>query len=108
MNPISPEVITIFIAAVILMVVPLLLPIIQGIGFDPIWFAVVMTVNLEIGLVTPSVGLNLYVVKNIAPDVPMSQVLLGVIPFVMIDLLVIVLLCIWPELALWLPNKMIG
>lgn len=95
-------------AAVILMVAPLLLPIIQGLGFDPVWFAVIMTVNLEIGLVTPPVGLNLYVVKNIAPDVPMSQVLLGVIPFVMIDLLVIVLLCIWPELALWLPNKMIG
>ena len=95
-------------AAVILMVAPLLLPIIQGLGFDPIWFAVIMTVNLEIGLVTPPVGLNLYVVKNIAPDVPMSQVLLGVVPFVMIDLFVIVLLCIWPELALWLPNKMIG
>jgi len=95
-------------AAVILMVAPLLLPIIQGLGFDPIWFAVVMTVNLEIGLVTPPVGLNLYVVKNIAPDVPMSSVLLGVTPFVIIDLLVIVILCIWPELALWLPNKMIG
>ncbi len=95
-------------AAVILMVAPLLLPIIRGLGFDPIWFAVIMTVNLEIGLVTPPVGLNLYVVKNIAPDVPMSQVLLGVVPFVIIDLLVIVLLCIWPELALWLPNKMIG
>lgn len=95
-------------AAVILMVAPLLLPIIQGLGFDPIWFAVIMTVNLEIGLVTPPVGLNLYVVKNIAPDIPMSQVLLGVTPFVIIDCLVIVLLCIWPELALWLPNKMIG
>jgi C4-dicarboxylate transporter, DctM subunit len=95
-------------AAVILMVAPLLLPIIQGLGFDPIWFAVVMTVNLEIGLVTPPVGLNLYVVKNIAPDIPMSQVLLGVAPFVMIDCLVIVILCIWPGLALWLPNKMIG
>jgi tripartite ATP-independent transporter DctM subunit len=95
-------------AAVILMVAPLLLPIIKGLGFDPIWFAVIMTVNLEIGLVTPPVGLNLYVVKNIAPDIPMSKVLLGVTPFVIIDCLVIVILCIWPELALWLPNKMIG
>jgi len=95
-------------AAVILMVAPLLLPIIQGLGFDPIWFAVIMTVNLEIGLVTPPVGLNLYVVKNIAPDIPMSQVLLGVTPFILIDCLVIVCLCIWPELAVWLPNKMIG
>ena len=95
-------------AAVILMVAPLLLPIIQGLGFDPIWFAVIMTVNLEIGLVTPPVGLNLYVVKNIAPDIPMSHVLLGVTPFIIIDCLVIVLLCLFPEMALWLPNKMIG
>ena len=90
------------------MVAPLLLPIIQGLGFDPIWFAVIMTVNLEIGLVTPPVGLNLYIVKNIAPDVPMSHVLLGVIPFVIIEILVIICVCIWPQLALWLPNKMIG
>ena len=95
-------------AAVILMVAPLLLPIIKGLGFDPIWFAVIMTVNLEIGPVTPPVGLNLYIVKNIAPDVPMSHVLIGVIPFVIIEVLVIVCVCIWPELALWLPNKMIG
>ncbi|MGD8970707.1 MAG: TRAP transporter large permease subunit [Desulfobacterales bacterium] len=68
----------------------------------------IMTVNLEIGLVIPPVGVNLYVVKNIAPDVPMSQVLLGVIPFGIIDLPVIVLMFIWPEWAIWLPNKMIG
>jgi C4-dicarboxylate transporter, DctM subunit len=95
-------------AAVILMVAPLLIPIITGLGFDPIWFAVIMTVNLEIGLVTPPVGLNLYIVKNIAPDVPMSHVLLGVFPFFVIDGIVIVCVSIWPELALWLPNMMIA
>jgi len=95
-------------AAVILMIAPLLVPIIKGLGFDPIWFAVIMTVNLEIGLVTPPVGLNLYIVKNIAPDIPMSHVLLGVIPFVIIEGLVIACVCIWPELATWLPNRMIG
>jgi C4-dicarboxylate transporter, DctM subunit len=95
-------------AAVILMIAPLLVPIIKGLGFDPIWFAVIMTVNLEIGLVTPPVGLNLYIVKNIAPDIPMSHVLLGVIPFVIIEMLVIACVCIWPELATWLPNRMIG
>jgi C4-dicarboxylate transporter DctM subunit len=95
-------------AAVILMVAPLLMPIISGLGFDPVWFSVIMTVNLEIGLVTPPVGLNLYIVKSIAPDVPMAQVLLGAAPFLVIDVIVIVCVCIWPELALWLPNKMIG
>ena len=95
-------------AAVILMVGPLLLPVITGLGFDPVWFAVIMTVNLEIGLVTPPVGLNLYIVKGIAPDVPLSHVLWGVLPFVIIEGIVIAAVCIWPELALWLPNKMIG
>jgi C4-dicarboxylate transporter DctM subunit len=95
-------------AAVILMVAPLLMPIINGLGFDPVWFSVIMTINLEIGLVTPPVGLNLYIVKSIAPDVPMSRVLLGAAPFLAIDVIVIICVCIWPELAVWLPNKMIG
>ncbi|MBN1225641.1 MAG: TRAP transporter large permease [Deltaproteobacteria bacterium] len=95
-------------AAVILMVAPLLIPVITGLGFDPIWFAVIMTVNLEIGLVTPPVGLNLYIVKNIAPDVPMAHVLLGVLPFVIIEGIVIACVSIWPGLALWLPNRMLG
>jgi C4-dicarboxylate transporter DctM subunit len=67
-----------------------------------------MTINLEIGLVTPPVGLNLYIVKSIAPDVPMSNVLLGAAPFLVIDVIVIICVCIWPGLAVWLPNKMIG
>lgn len=95
-------------AAVILMVGPLLLPVIKGLGFDSVWFAVIMTVNLEIGLVTPPVGLNLYIVKGIAPDVPLSQVLWGVLPFVIIELIVIAAVCVFPELALWLPSLMIG
>jgi len=93
-------------AAVILMIAPLLYPVITGLGFDPIWFAVLMTINLEIGLVTPPVGLNLYIVKGIAPDVPMHKVLMGVYPFLIIEVIVIIALCLWPELALWLPSKM--
>jgi TRAP-type C4-dicarboxylate transport system permease large subunit len=95
-------------AAVLLMVAPMLLPVVTGLGFDPVWFAVICTVNLEIGLVTPPVGLNLYIVKSIAPDVPLSHVLWGVFPFLVIEAIVIILVCIFPEIALWLPNKMIG
>jgi len=95
-------------AAVILMVAPMLLPVITGLGFDPVWFAVIMTVNLEIGLVTPPVGLNLYIVKGIAPDVPLSEVLWGVLPFVIIEVIVIIAVSAFPQLALWLPNRMIG
>lgn len=95
-------------AAVLVMVAPLLLPVITGLGFSPVWFAVIATVNLEIGLVTPPVGLNLYVVKAIAPDVPMATVLKGVFPFLVIEVIVIVCVCVFPELATWLPDKMLG
>jgi len=95
-------------AAVILLVAPILLQIIIPLGFDPIWFAVIMTLNLEIGLVTPPVGLNLYIVKGIAPDIPLSVVLKGSIPFLLILALGIVLVAIFPQMALWLPNMMIG
>jgi len=95
-------------AAIILLVAPILLHILLPLGFDPVWFAAVMTLNMEIGLVTPPVGLNLYIVKAIAPDVAMSRVLAGAAPFVLILALGIFLLCIFPELALWLPGMMIG
>lgn len=95
-------------AAVLVMVAPMLLPVVTGLGFDPVWFAVIATVNLEIGLVTPPVGVNLYVVKSIAPDVPMSTVLKGVYPFLVIEVIVIVAVCVFPELATWLPDQMIG
>jgi len=95
-------------AAIVLMTAPMLLPVIKGLGLDPVWFSVIMTVNLELGLLTPPVGLNLYVVQGIAPDVPLSQVLWDLAPFLVLDLILIVLLCAFPELALWLPAKMMG
>ncbi|MDI6755048.1 MAG: TRAP transporter large permease [Thermodesulfobacteriota bacterium] len=93
--------------AIILILAPILHPVLMKYGFDPIWFGVIMTINMEVGLITPPVGLNLYIVQGIAPDVPLSRVLMGSIPFVLILLLGIVICSIWPELTLWLPNKMI-
>jgi len=93
--------------AIIMILAPILYPVLVKYGFDPIWFGVIMTINMEVGLITPPVGLNLYVVQGIAPDVPLSQVLIGSAPFVLILLLGIVICSIWPELTLWLPNKMI-
>ena len=93
--------------AIILIVAPIILPIITAYGFDPIWFGVVMTINMEVGLITPPVGLNLYIVQGIAPTVPLSRVLMGSLPFVIILLLGIVILSVWPDLAMWLPSKMI-
>lgn len=93
--------------AIILILAPILHPVLMKYGFDPIWFGVIMTINMEVGLITPPVGLNLYIVQGIAPDVPLSRVLMGSFPFVLILLLGIVICSIWPELALWLPHKMI-
>jgi len=94
--------------AVILMTAPTLLPMIEAVGFDPIWFAVVLTINMEIGLITPPVGLNLYVINGIAPDVRLQTILWGALPFMVCMVLGIVLLCFFPEIAMWLPNAMMG
>jgi tripartite ATP-independent transporter DctM subunit len=94
--------------AVIVMAAPLLFPIVTQFGFDPYWFAVVLTINMEIGLITPPVGLNLFVIKAIAPTVSTRQVLWGSLPYVLVMFLGIVLLSVFPELATWLPDKVMG
>ena len=90
------------------MTAPILLPIILQAGFDPYWFAVVLTINMEIGLITPPVGLNLYVINGIVPDVGLPQILRGTVPFVLLMLLSILLLCVFPEIATWLPERLMG
>ena len=94
--------------AVILMAAPILLPIVTGAGFDPYWFAVILTINMEIGLISPPVGLNLYVINGIAPDIPLKTILWGSLPFVACMVIAIVILCIFPGLATWLPTAVMG
>ena len=94
--------------AVILMTAPILLPIVTQAGFDPYWFAVVFTINMEIGLITPPVGLNLYVINGIVPDVPLSTILNGALPFMVCMVVGIILLCMFPGIATWLPNFLMG
>jgi C4-dicarboxylate transporter, DctM subunit len=94
--------------AVILMTTPILLPIVTAAGFDPYWFAVVLTINMEIGLITPPVGLNLYVINGIVPDVSLRTILLGALPYMLCMVTAIIILCIFPEIATWLPNQMMG
>lgn len=94
--------------AVILMTAPILLPIILAVGFDPYWFAVILTINMEIGLITPPVGLNLYVINGIAPDISLRTILVGSLPFVLCMVLAIVLLSIFPQLVTWLPEYLMG
>ncbi len=94
--------------AVILMAAPILLPIIVTAGFDPIWFAVVLTINMEIGLISPPVGLNLYVINGIAPNISLKTILLGSLPFVACMVIAILLLCLFPAIATWLPEAVMG
>ena len=94
--------------AVILMTAPILLPVIISAGFDPIWFAVVLTINMEIGLISPPVGLNLYVINGIAPDISLKTILLGSLPFVGCMIVAIFLLYLFPSIATWLPEAVMG
>jgi C4-dicarboxylate transporter, DctM subunit len=95
-------------AAIILMTAPILYPIIKAAGFDPVWFGVILTINMEIGLIHPPVGLNIYIVSAIAPDVPVTRIMWGTIPYVLCMMLQIVLLCVFPEIATWLPDHLMG
>ncbi len=94
--------------AVILMTAPILMPIVLQAGFDPYWFAVVLTINMEIGLITPPVGLNLYVIDGIAPDVGLPRILRGALPYALLMVLGIFLLCLFPGIATWLPEVLLG
>jgi tripartite ATP-independent transporter DctM subunit len=94
--------------AVILMAAPILLPIILAAEFDPYWFAVILTINMEIGLISPPVGLNLYVINSIAPDIPLKTILRGSLPYVGCMVLAIVILCFFPGIATWLPDMVMG
>ena len=94
--------------AVILMAAPILLPIVVSAGFDPYWFAVILTINMEIGLITPPVGLNLYVINGIAPDIDLKTILLGSLPFVGCMVLAIIILSIFPGIVTSLPNALMG
>ena len=94
--------------ASILMTAPILYPIIVAAGFDPIWFGVIVTINMEIGLIHPPVGLNIFVIQGIAPEIPLSKILWGTLPYVILMMLQIVILCIFPQIATWLPSFVMG
>jgi tripartite ATP-independent transporter DctM subunit len=94
--------------AVILMAAPILLPIVISAGFNPYWFAVILTINMEIGLITPPVGLNLYVINGIAPDIKLRTILIGSLPYMLCMVAAIVILCILPGLATFLPDLVMG
>lgn len=94
--------------SIILMTAPIILPPLKAAGFDLIWFGILMTIVMETGLIHPPVGLNIFVIKNIAPDISLSDIIWGVLPFVGLMLLAVVLICIFPGIATALPDAIMG
>jgi tripartite ATP-independent transporter DctM subunit len=94
--------------SIILMTAPIVLPPLKAAGFDLIWFGVVMTIVMEMGLIHPPVGLNIFVIKNVAPDIPLKEVIWGVMPFVGLMFGAVFLLCLFPGIVTGLPNLVMG
>lgn len=92
--------------SIILITLPIFLPILNLLGIDPFHFAIIMTVNMELGMVTPPVGLNLFVVSGISRE-KLEEVVKGVAPFIILMIAVLFIIVIWPNLSLWLPNRML-
>jgi tripartite ATP-independent transporter DctM subunit len=92
--------------AMILLTIPIVFPIIQSLGFDPIWFGIIIVMVVELGLITPPIGMNVFVIKGIARDVPLETIFRGVTPFIIAQVALILLLIVFPQIALWLPSTM--
>ncbi|QYZ69602.1 TRAP transporter large permease [Neotabrizicola shimadae] len=94
--------------SMLVVTIPIVFPVILANGFDPIWFGVVAVIVVEMGMITPPVGLNVFVVKGVAPDVPMSVIFRGVMPFLMAMIVTLGLIIAFPQIALLIPDTMFG
>ena len=92
--------------AMIILTVPIIFPLVTALGFDPIWFGVIIVMTVELGLIHPPVGMNVFVIKSVVQDVSFAAIFKGVLPFIATDILRLVILIAFPIIALWLPNQM--
>jgi C4-dicarboxylate transporter, DctM subunit len=92
--------------AMIILTVPIIFPVIVQLGFDPIWFGIIIVMTVELGLIHPPVGMNVFVIKSVVHDVSFMTIFKGVIPFVLTDILRLIILIAFPMIALWLPGRM--
>ena len=88
--------------AMLLLTVPVVYPLVQSAGFDPVWFGIVAVITVELGLITPPVGMNVFVIKSVAPDIPIKEIFKGVFPFVLADIVRLALIIAFPVLAVGL------
>lgn len=94
--------------SMLVITIPIVFPVITQFGFDPIWFGVVAVIVIEMGMITPPVGLNVFVVKGVAGDVPMATIFKGVLPFLVAMALCLLLIVVFPQIALIIPDTMFG
>ncbi|SEU17444.1 TRAP transporter large permease [Variovorax sp. OV084] len=92
--------------AMIILTVPIIYPVIVHLGFDPIWFGVIIVMTVELGLIHPPVGMNVFVIKSVVKDVSFTTIFKGVLPFIVTDIVRLVILIAFPIIALWLPTRM--
>ncbi len=92
--------------AMVILTVPIIFPVVTALGFDPIWFGVIIVMTVELGLIHPPVGMNVFVIKSVVKDVSFSTIFKGVIPFILTDIIRLVILIAFPMIALWLPSRM--
>jgi tripartite ATP-independent transporter DctM subunit len=92
--------------AMIILTVPIIFPVVTALGFDPIWFGIIIVMTVELGLIHPPVGMNVFVIKSVVKDVSFTTIFKGVLPFVATDIVRLVILIAFPIIALWLPSRM--
>jgi adenosine deaminase len=92
--------------SMILLTVPIFFPLIVALGLDPIWFGILIVCIVEIGMISPPVGMNVFVLRSVLPDVPTGAIWRGVMPFLIADILRLAVLIAFPIIALWLPRKL--
>ena len=94
--------------AMLVLTIPVVIPIAMGMGWDLVWFGIIVVVVLEMGMISPPVGINVFVVKSIAPEVPMGTIFRGIWPFWFAMALLLLLLVLFPQIALFLPQALVG
>jgi len=92
--------------AMILLTIPIVFPIVKALGYDPVWFGIIIVMVVELGLITPPIGMNVFVIKGMVKDVPLETIFRGVTPFIIAQIILIFALIAFPDIALWLPSTM--
>ena len=85
---------------------PIIFPIVTQLGFDPVWFGIIVTINVEMGMITPPVGLNLFILKGSVPGITMKDIVGGSLPFLILLMIGLIIIMVFPSLATWLPGRM--